>query len=150
MSTPPPHAAPEMPPRREGGDRRLRPTPRFSRFTLGTGRRMQVRRDEEREGTYVDRYGGALALSVVWVALMNVGDSFFTLVHLQSGGVELNPIARELLKTGTHGFVLTKCLLISLALLILTVHKNFWLARAGLWLAAGAYTCLVLYHLTLF
>ena len=98
----------------------------------------------------MDRYSTGVLISVVWVALMNVGDSFFTLVHLQSGGMELNPIARQLLRTGTVGFVLTKCVLISLALLILTLHKNFWLARVGLWLAAGAYTLLLLYHLTLF
>jgi hypothetical protein len=46
--------------------------------------------------------------------------------------------------------VLSKSLLIGLALLVLCVHKNFFLARAGLWTAAGTYTALVGYHLTLF
>ena len=90
-----------------------------------------------------------MAFAILWTALMNVGDAFFTLQHLRAGGIELNPIARMLLSTGCFGFVAAKCLLISLALLILALHKNFWLARVGLWISAGSYTFLVLYHLTL-
>ena len=39
---------------------------------------------------------------------------------------------------------------ISAALLVLTVHKNFSMARVGLWVSTIAYTALVIYHLTLF
>jgi len=133
-----------------GPDRRRAPTPRFSRYTLWGGRRRKPRRDDEREGSFVDVYGGRVFLLVLWVALMNVGDSFFTLVHLQAGGVELNPVARMLLTTGRWNFVFTKSILIALALIVLAVHKNFHLARIGLWTAAGTYTCLVAYHLLLF
>jgi len=86
----------------------------------------------------------------MWISLMNLGDSFFTLVHLQAGGVEVNPIADALLRTGRFGFVFAKAALIGLALLVLTLHKNFWLARLGLWISSTAYTALVIYHLTLF
>ena len=139
--------APRVP---RGLDRRTQPTPRLSRYSLGGGRRRQVRRAGEREGTFVDRYGTGLILAVAWVALMNVADSFFTLVHLQAGGIEVNPVAQELLATGRLSFVLWKSTLISLALIVLCMHKNFTLARLGLWLAAGAYTLLVIYHLVLF
>jgi hypothetical protein len=43
-----------------------------------------------------------------------------------------------------------KSAVISLALLVLCLHKNFNLARLGLWTAAVAYTCLLGYHLLLF
>ena len=46
--------------------------------------------------------------------------------------------------------MLWKGLLIGVALAVLTVHKNFGLARAGLWLAAGGYTLLCCYHLYLY
>jgi len=91
-----------------------------------------------------------MVIAILWVAMMNVGDSYFTLVHLQSGGIELNPVAEELLRTGRAGFVIWKSALIGLALVVLTLHKNFWLARFGLWVSAGAYTLLNLYHLSLF
>ena len=133
-----------------GPDRRNRSTPRLSRYSFFGGRRQTVRRDEEREGSFVDRYGARLWLLVMWVMLMNVADSFFTLVHLQNGGTEANPVAQVLLFTGRESFVFWKCGLIGLALLVLCVHKNFHLARAGLWVAAGAYTLLLGYHLALF
>ena len=136
--------------RRTGIDRRGVPTPRFSRYTFLGGRRRDVRRPVEREGTFVDLYAPSVLAAVVWVALMNIGDSFFTLVHLQSGGIEINPVAQRLLETGRVGFVVTKSVLICSALLVLTLHKNFWLARVGLWVAATSYTILVAYHLMLF
>lgn len=133
-----------------GADRRRKPTPRLSRFALFGGRRREVRREEEFEGSFVDRYGIGIFLAVVWIALMNIGDSFFTLVHLQAGGIELNPVAQLLLDTGRWSFVFIKSFLIALALTVLAVHKNFYLARIGLWTAAGTYTLLVGYHLLLF
>jgi hypothetical protein len=133
-----------------GPDRRSRPTPRFSRYSLWGGRRARHRRSGEGTDAFVDRYDTSVAVVLVWVALMNVGDSFFTLTHLQSGGIELNPVAAWLLQSGRFGFVFTKCLLISLALLVLCQHKNFHLARIGLWLAAIAYTALFAYHIFLF
>jgi hypothetical protein len=59
-------------------------------------------------------------------------------------------VARALLQTGRWNFVFTKSILIGLALVVLAVHKNFHLARIGLWTAAGTYTGLVAYHLLLF
>ncbi|MBL4769551.1 MAG: hypothetical protein JKY61_00005, partial [Planctomycetes bacterium] len=91
-----------------GLDRRKQPTSRFSRYSFGGGRRRNVRRPDEREGTYVDLYGLGILLAAIWVALMNTGDSYFTLVHLQSGGIELNPFAQMLLRTGRFGFVIAK------------------------------------------
>ncbi|MGD2018507.1 MAG: DUF5658 family protein [Planctomycetota bacterium] len=150
------HSNPFDPPLRDGvfvevrTDRRAQPTPRLSRYSLTGGRRRAAQRSEEREGSFVDAYSAWVFLWVLWISAMNVGDSFFTLVHLQSGGVEVNPVAAALLTTGRFGFVFLKAALISAALLVLTVHKNFSMARVGLWVSTIAYTALVIYHLTLF
>lgn len=152
----PPAANPFNPPspaelgRRRRTDRRAAPTPRFSRYSLFGGRRQRVQRADESEGSFVDVYSTMMLVWVLWVSLMNLGDSFFTLVHLQAGGIEVNPVADALLRTGRFGFVFAKGALIGLALLVLTLHKNFWLARTGLWISSAAYTALVVYHLTLF
>ena len=132
-----------------GPDRRRRPTPRLSRFALLGGRRRRVRRRDEREGAFVDLYDARLLLLAGWVALMNCLDSFFTLYHLQSGGIELNPVADALLRTGRESFVVWKSALISVALLVLCLHKNFSLARIGLAAATATYTLLVGYHIWL-
>lgn len=133
-----------------GPDRRQRPTPRLSRYSFMGGRRWEIRREGEVEGAFVDLYGGRLWMALLWVALLNVADSYFTLVHLQAGGVELNPVADALLHSGRLGFVVWKSLLIGIALLVLCIHKNFFLAKAGLMFSASAYTVLLLYHLSLF
>ncbi len=138
------------PPHRRGPDRRRRRTPRFSRYMFSGGRRRRVRRDEEQEGSFVDVYEPGLLFALLWIALMNTGDSFFTLVHLQNGGTEVNPVAAILLETGRTGFVVLKSTVIASALCVLCIHKNFQLARLGLWTAAGAYTLLCAYHLLLF
>lgn len=131
-------------------DRRATPTPRLSRFSLRGGRRKSPRRNHEVDSSFVDLYGSGLLLAVLWVALLNAADSFFTIVHLQNGGSEANPIAGVLLLTGRVHFVWLKSGIISMALLVLCVHKNFGLARIGLWTAAGAYTMLLAYHISLF
>jgi len=136
-------------PRFRGADRRRRPTARFSRYSLAGGRRRGPRREGERDGTFVDVYEGRVVAAVAWVAVMNVLDSFFTLYHLQSGGIELNPVAEALLGTGRVGFVSSKSVLISMALLVLCVHKNFRMARLGLWASIAMYTALAGYHLVL-
>jgi len=132
-----------------GRDRRTRHTPRLSRHSLWGGRRKIVRRDVEREGSYVDLYSGRLLFLLGWVALMNSADSFFTIYHLQVGGIELNPVAAWLLAQGRYGFVFAKSTLIMLSLIVLCVHKNFYLARLGVLGAAATYTVLVGYHLWL-
>lgn len=137
--------------RRDGQevDRRRGPTPRFSRFSLAGGRRRGGRRQGEADGAFVDQYSGWVWLALGWIALMNAGDSFFTLLHLQDGGVEVNPFAAWMLTTGRTGFVLLKSLLITLPLVVLCVHKNYPLARLGLLIAAGTYTLLCGYHIWL-
>jgi len=136
--------------RRRTPDRRQAPTPRLSRYSYFGGRRRRVQRSEEAEGSFVDLYSPWVLGWVLWVALMNLGDSYFTLVHLQAGGVEVNPIAAAMLRTGRFGFVFSKAVLIGGALFVLTLHKNFRLARVGLWVSTAAYTALVIYHLSLF
>jgi len=135
--------------RRGQMDRRSASTPRLSRYSLIGGRRRDIRRDVEREGTFVDLYDWPLLGVLAWITIANMADSFFTLHHLQAGGVELNPIAEELLRTGHLGFVSIKCGLISVALLVLLMHKNFAAARLGIWVAGIAYTLLFAYHLVL-
>lgn len=146
-------SAPSHPSGFEGrtrSDRRTRPTPRISRWSLSGGRRKGARRGGEGESSFVDLYGTGLLAAVLWIALLNAADSFFTIVHLQAGGSEANPIANLLLMTGRVNFVWLKSGIISLALVVLCVHKNFGLARIGLWTSAGAYTLLFAYHIFLF
>ncbi|MBL8899140.1 MAG: hypothetical protein JNM84_15990 [Planctomycetes bacterium] len=137
-------------PRRDGPDRRKRPTPMFSRYTFIGGRRKEARREGEREGAFVDVYGPGILLLVLFVVGLNIFDSFFTLVYLQRGGLEANPIVQVLLDQGMGTFVLVKNLVIGFALCMLCVCKNFSYARLGLQIAIWVYSLLAVYHIFLY
>ncbi|MBK9383847.1 MAG: hypothetical protein IPN34_03340 [Planctomycetes bacterium] len=137
-------------PRRDGPDRRKRPTPMFSRYTFFGGRRHAIRREGEREGAFVDLYGPGILMLVLLVVGLNIFDSFFTLVYLQRGGLEANPIVQLLLDQGMGTFVLVKNLVIGFALCMLCVCKNFSYARLGLQIAIWVYSLLAVYHIFLY
>src|SRR5688572_2092974 len=80
--------------RRDHSDRRSRPTRMWSRYTFGGGRRRTVRRDEERDGAFVDVHGPRMLLLVLVIVGLNVLDAWFTLLFLSHGGKELNPLVQ--------------------------------------------------------
>jgi hypothetical protein len=122
----------------------------FSRYSFLGGRRRGIRREDEREGAFVDLYGPGILAIVLLVVGLNIFDSFFTLVYLQRGGLEANPIVQLLLDQGMATFVLVKNLVIGFALCMLCVCKNFSYARLGLQIAIWVYSLLAVYHIFLY
>ena len=132
---------------RRRADRRARPTPALSRYSLWGGRRATVRRAEEREGAYVDRHDWNVVLVVLAVLGFNVIDAAATLFFIKEGAaIELNPVADWLMSLGDHVFVWAKTLGIGLILAFLLVSRNFRAARVGLWIVFAIYALLALYH----
>ena len=122
----------------------------FSRYALYGGRRRVPRRDFEREGAFVDVYGPAVFLVLLGILGLNLIDAFYTLVYLQRGGLEANPVVQLLLDLGMTPFVAVKAMVIGVATVLLCMCKNFRYARLGLRLSVGVYTLLALYHMILF
>jgi hypothetical protein len=121
----------------------------LSRYTFSGGRRRGGRRDGESQGIYVDRYGWQISLLVLAILLLNVLDAYFTLVFIQMGGKEANPIAQACLDLGDIPFILVKSALIGMCLLVLIMHKTFYAVPRVL-LAIGAfYSVLIAYHIAL-
>ena len=88
---------------------------------------------------------------VVGILTLNIADAFFTLQWVGRGGSEGNPLMEWVLENGgTGAFVIQKCLLVGFWLLLLVVHKNFKIARIGLWTLLALYSTLLLYHLFLY
>ncbi len=136
-------------PRLREGDRRVRPT-RFFDSLKGYRRRAKGRRRSERHNTYVDHYGLEDLLLVVGILTLNIADAFFTLHWTGRGGSEGNPLMEWLLEYGVWAFLLQKCLFVGVWLLLLVVHKNFRIARVGLWTLLALYSILLVYHLFLY
>ncbi|NWF53818.1 MAG: hypothetical protein HXY45_03380 [Syntrophaceae bacterium] len=111
--------------RRNFKDRRRQPTPLFSRYTLW-GRRKGFRRKEDREkGGYVDRYGPSLLFFLVLMVGLNVLDSLFTLIILDCGGWEVNPLVRSAIEVYGDKFWAWKFVIVSVNLILLCLHSRF-------------------------
>ena len=134
--------------RRAVADRRRRPTPMFSRYVLWGGRRRSIRRDEEREGAFVDIHGPGTLLVVLAIVALNVLDAYFTLLFLSHGGEELNPLVEVLLKSEWHPwpFILLKTIGIGLACAFLMIAKHFRSARVGMAFVFVGYSVLLGWH----
>ncbi|MHC5065301.1 MAG: DUF5658 family protein [Planctomycetota bacterium] len=131
-------------------DRRTEPTPMFSRYTLWGGRRRSTgRREVDRYPGFVDEHGAWLFMVVLAIVALNFLDAWFTILFLSYGGSELNPMVDWLLGKGTWPFILAKSLGIGLCVAVLTVTKNFRVARIGLGIVLTGYSLLLGWHLIL-
>jgi hypothetical protein len=121
--------------RRSFRDRRMQPTPLFSRYTFW-GRRKMLRRKEDREkGGYVDRYGPSLLFFLILIVGLNVLDSFFTMIILECGGREVNPIVCSAIEVYGDQFWVWKYMLVSANLILLCLHSRFrYVSRIILWI----------------
>jgi hypothetical protein len=120
----------------------------LSRYTL-FGRRHRFRRSEEGGNAYVDRYSPAMAVSLVAIIVLCVLDALFTLLYIQRGGSELNPIMAAAIEVGVVPFLAIKNGLTILGVLFLCVHKNFRLVKPLIVGILVLYSLLLLYHLYL-
>jgi len=83
---------------------------------------------------------------ILAVFLMNVADAFFTMLWLGRGGGEANPIMDFFLDIGPWAFLVQKCVVVGIWLVVLLVHKNFRFARIGLYVSLVAYAVLMIVH----
>lgn len=130
---------------RQGVDRRRKPTPLFSRYSI-SGRRREFRREGESSNTYVDRYSPRLMAVLTLIAGLCLMDALFTLLYIQRGGGELNPIMDAAIRLGVVPFVAIKCGLTFAGLLFLCLHKNFRFVKVIIASVLILYTALLCYH----
>jgi hypothetical protein len=129
---------------RRHDDRRGTPTrPLVGIF--GPRRRTQGQRETDRIG-YVDRYSRHEAVLILTIFVLNVGDAFFTMLWLDRGGREANPLMDFFLDIGPGAFLAQKCIVVGGWLFVLLVHKNFRFARIGLYTSLTAYAVLMIIH----
>lgn len=137
------------PEKRKFSDRRLSPTPIFSRHTLW-GRRTSFRRKEDQsKGGYVDRYSSGLLLLLVVLLALNALDAVLTIFILDCGGREVNPLMGALIMYCGERFWVWKFLLVAVAVLFLCLHSQFPRVKSALWMVTLIYGGLILYQVYL-
>ena len=117
-------------------------------------RRRRARRQESPRITAVDWHPPKWFAVAFVILLLSCADSLFTLVLLDQGAVELNPLMRFLIRDGGRSFALVKLGLTAFsitALIVISRSRAFGRFPAGLVLYAtlAIYTCLIGYELSL-
>jgi hypothetical protein len=140
---------PESEPPRGRTDRRQRPTPMFSRYTLFGRRKGNRRTTDPRRNYFVDKATGANLVALILVCLLILIDTVSTLHIVRMGGGEANPIMRWMLEFSPLGFALAKLLTAVAAFVVLTVHCKYPVMRPLTVVLLLAYGVLVCYHVVL-
>jgi len=107
-----------------GMDRRKQDPPLFSRYLL-TGRRSCPRRKVDREAPQkVDRYSPKIFVMILFILGLSLTDAFFTLLLVDNGAEEVNPLMAYYLEEGQLSFVLIKYFLTCASATIILFYKD--------------------------
>jgi len=135
--------------RRLVADRRARPTPLWGTLRL-RGRRRGFRRAGEARNRYVDRLSMRVVVLSLVIVILSFLDAGFTLLHLELGGWEVNPLMRLALVAGIPFFLTVKICLTGVGVVFLAAHQNFRLSWVALRCVATVYLWLLAYHIYLY
>jgi hypothetical protein len=97
----------------------------------------------------VDRYGSELLFLIVLIAGLNILDAFFTMMILEDGGSEINPIVHSAIQTYGDNFWIWKFIMVSVPLILLCLHNKFRLAIPAILGISGAYIGVVIFEIFL-
>ena len=119
-------------------DRASRSTSFISTLRFG-GRRKGFRRKGEGQDRYVDRpFLRAIVLTLIIFTLSTL-DAILTLVHLENGASELNPLMEQIIRSGFQSMLLIKSVGIGLIACFLASHQNFKISFYGMHVSATIY-----------
>ncbi len=115
-------------------DRRKTPTPRLSYYSF-FGRRKD------------DRYSAPLFFVLVSITGLNLLDSVFTMMILDGGGWEANPIVKAVMDAHGDHFWVWKFALVSFCLILLCLHSRYRLAKRAAVCLNAVYLSVVSYQI---
>lgn len=87
---------------------------------------------------------------VLFVLICSAFDALFTLIHVEQGGTEANPIMAMAMDFGPSQFVRAKMGLTGLGTILLACYERLWLGMICLYFTAMLYACILLYHAVLY
>lgn len=143
-------------------DRRIVPDRRAAATSpwaalLARGKRSTNRRaNEHLQHYFVDTHSAHTLFQVVLLLALSIADGAITLLLIQTGCEEINPIMNHLLSYGFQAFLIGKYVLTAGGIPLLLVFKNYYLFGTGFRVGylipvfIGLYCCLIGYQLCLF
>ena len=117
-------------------DRRRKPTSRFGWYAF-FGRRKG------------DRYSSSMFFFLVSILILNVCDSLFTMMILDRGGWEANPLVQAVMDVHGRNFWIYKFAMVSVCLLLLCFHSKFKLVKKVIVFLTCFYLSVIIYQIYL-
>jgi hypothetical protein len=118
------------------------------KYLLFNGRRERSRRDEDRGKAFIfDRYNQKLFFAITVILVLSILDAVLTLVVIQRGATELNPVMAYFLEHGTLTFIVAKYVLTSIGVLILLIFKNVFLTKIKIY-THSLFPCVIFVFMT--
>lgn len=130
-------------------DRRKQPTSGLSRYTFLGQRRIFRRKEDQEKGGYIDRYSSGLFFLLLFIVGLNILDAVLTLMILEYGGRELNPIVRSTIEIYGERFWIWKFIIVSISLVLLCLHSKFRRIQTIIVATCSIYIGIVLYQIFL-
>ncbi|MFZ7126587.1 MAG: DUF5658 family protein [Desulfobacterales bacterium] len=119
-------------PERRSGDDRRQTNRSFRQQLLFPGKRAFVRREEDRKRIiYLDQYRNSALVGITFILVLSMVDAMLTLILLDHGAIELNPIMAFYIELGPKTFLLTKYTLTALSVILLLFFKDALSHRYG-------------------
>ena len=129
--------------KRLGIDRRTNNKSRL-KYLLFNGRRVSSRREDDGGRAIIfDRYHQNLFLAITAILILSILDAVLTLIVIQRGATELNPVMAYFLEHGTPTFIVAKYVLTSIGVLILLIFKNVFLTKIKIY-THSLFPCVIL------
>lgn len=118
---------------RRDKDRRKNQKARF-KYLLFNGRRERSRRAEDNQkAAFFDRYPPKLFAAIAAILMLSIFDALLTLILIDKGSTELNPVMDYFLQHGLLPFIIAKYILTSIGVVILLIFKNVFITRAKIY-----------------
>ena len=128
-------------------DRRTDNKARF-KYLFFNGRRERSRRDDDMGKAIIfDLYNQKLFLAITAILILSITDAVLTLVIIQRGARELNPVMAYFLEHGTLTFIVAKYVLTSIGVLILLIFKNVFLTKIKIY-THSLFPCVIFVFIT--
>ena len=130
-------------------DRRKQPTPIISRYTFGGRRKLFRRKEDQQKGGYVDHYNAGLLFLLILLVALNALDTLFTMMILDHGGKELNPLVRSAIEIYGDQFWIWKFTLVSVNTILLCLNSMFGYVQKIIMGICLIYVAIVAYEIVL-
>ena len=123
-------------------------------FGFMYSRRREHRRLVDGEAVFTDFPQTSLVILAIGVMILSSLDAFFTLILLDNGATEVNPVMAHLIGEGTLAFAASKMALTGFSVLVLVFLARahiFNRFRTGVMLSVAftGYACLIIYEISL-